>query len=188
MPFIEVNSGAPDIPDGVYPVTVTAISDIKTVTAKQGAKAGQDVDLIDWSFAVELPTGVVEIEDSTSTASGPRSKMFAWLTALRGGQPPVIGQQFEKTDLIGRMAQAQFQRDQNGWPRITAMLAMSPQQLAQQIGAATGAPLSATLPAAGPIAAAAAAQPAVADPDPAGTFVGAPAQQPVDPAAGNLPF
>lgn len=117
--FITVNPGGPDIPDGVYPVILTAISDVRTVTAQRGAKAGQDVDLIDWTFAIDGGEHEgVEISASTSTASGPKSKMFSYLTALSGGRAPTIGQSFEKAELIGRTALATIRKDESGWPRI----------------------------------------------------------------------
>jgi hypothetical protein len=123
MPFITVSRGAPssDIEPGVYPVTLTEISDPRTVTARQGPKAGQDVDLIDWTFALDNDA---TIDASTSTASGPKSKMYAYLTALFGGQAPPIGTQLEKDQLIGRMALATIQLDEAGWPRIVNLGAL----------------------------------------------------------------
>lgn len=123
MPFIEIKRGGPDteIPDGVYAVTLTEISDPRTVTAQRGPRAGEDVDLIDWTFA--LDNGAT-VEASTSTASGPRSKMYAFLTALFGGKAPPVGTQLEKDHLIGRQALATIQTDEGGWPRITNLGAL----------------------------------------------------------------
>jgi hypothetical protein len=120
MPFIEVKAGGPDIPDGVYPVILTDIVGPKTVTAQRGPKAGQDVDLLDWIFAIESGEHEnVIVEVSTSTASGPRSKMYAFLTALFGGVAPPIGTALEKADIVGRSALATIQKDDQGWLRIT---------------------------------------------------------------------
>jgi hypothetical protein len=118
MPFIEIKRGGSDveIPDGVYAVTLVDISDPRTVTAQRGPNAGQDVDLIDWTFALDNGDTV---DASTSTASGPRSKMYAFLTALFGGKAPPVGTQLEKDHLIGRQALATIQTDEGGWPRIT---------------------------------------------------------------------
>lgn len=117
MAFITVSQGRPnvDIQPGVYPVTLVEISDPREVVAQRGPRAGETVSLIDWTFALD---NGVEIEASTSTASGPRSKMFAFLTALFGGQAPPIGTQLEKEHLIGRQALATIQMDESGWPRI----------------------------------------------------------------------
>lgn len=117
MPFIEIKRGGSDveIPDGVYAVTLIDISNPRTVTAQRGPNAGQDVDLIDWTFALDNGDTV---DASTSTASGPRSKMYAFLTALFGGKAPPVGTQLEKDHLIGRQALATIQTDEGGWPRI----------------------------------------------------------------------
>jgi hypothetical protein len=124
-PFITVNSSGPDIPDGVYPVILTDIVGPKTVTAQRGPNAGQDIDLFDWVFAIEA--GQYEntvISVSSSTASGPRSKMYAFLTALFGGKAPPVGTAFEKADLVGRSALATVQKDDQGWLRITNLGAL----------------------------------------------------------------
>jgi hypothetical protein len=120
LPFITVSQGAQsEIADGTYYVTLTRISDPRTVTAQRGPRAGQDVDLIDWTFAIDdgQPNAGAEIDASTSTSSGPRSKMYAFLTALFGKTPPA-GTGLEKTDLIGRGAIATIRTDESGWPRI----------------------------------------------------------------------
>jgi hypothetical protein len=162
MTFITVSQGGPsadtDIPDGVYPVILTELKDPRTVTARRGPKAGQDIDLIDWVFTIDAPGTIVHekpLDGSTSTASGPRSKMYAWLTALLGGRPPAPQQQFAKSDLIGRMALATVSHDDGGWPQIASLGAMPASMLGQRVAAATGAP------------AVAVAQPAIQTPTPA---------------------
>lgn len=125
MPFIDIKASGPDIPDGVYPVILSAISDPKTVTAQRGPKAGQDIDLLDWTFVIESGQYEnTELSVSTSMASGPRSKMYAFLTALFGGKAPPIGTQLEKADIIGRSALATVQKDDEGWLRITNLGAL----------------------------------------------------------------
>lgn len=127
MSFIEVKSGGsnPDLADGVYPVILTDISDPRTVTAQRGPNAGEDFTLIDWKFAVlEGPAEGTVVEASTSTASGPKSKLYSYLTALFGGVKPPVGTKLEKTDLVGRMALATIARDDEGWTRITNLGAM----------------------------------------------------------------
>jgi hypothetical protein len=125
MAFIVVSKGGSDveIPDGVYVVTLVDIGDPRTVLAQRGPRAGQEVSLMDWSFALDDMPGVT-VDASTSTASGPRSKMFAYLTALFGGQAPPAGTQIEKDHLIGRQALATIQTDEGGWPKIVNLGAM----------------------------------------------------------------
>lgn len=156
MPFIEVKSGA-GVPegwkDGVYPVILSDIVGPKTVTAQRGPKAGQEIDLFDWQFVIEAgPFENTGIAASTSTASGPRSKMYAFLTALFGGAAPPVGTKLEKEQIVGRSALATIQLDDDGWLRITNLGAMPQAAVtgAQTAPAAPGGP-EATAPAAGPL-------------------------------------
>ncbi len=124
-PLFTVKAGGPEIEDGVYPVILLEIRGPKTVTAQRGPKAGQDIDLFDWTFAID--GGVLDgttVDTSTSTASGPKSKMYSYLTALMGGKAPLVGASFEATDLVGRQALATIRKDDSGWPRIENLGAM----------------------------------------------------------------
>jgi hypothetical protein len=143
--FITVHAGGPDIPDGVYPVILTDIKGPKTVTAQRGPKAGQEIDLLDWVFAIDAPGTQydgLELEVSSSTASGPRSKMYGFLTALYNGVAPAVGTSFSKDQLTGRRALATVQKDPEGWLRIANLgaLPISMQQAA--FARATGAPMT----------------------------------------------
>lgn len=189
MPSVTVTSGAPNIADGVYPVILTRIAgdpnhpdNPKTVTAQRGPNAGQDIELWDWYFAVDTPGqpgDAIELNESTSTASGPRSKMYAYLTALRNGVPPAIGENIQFESLYGRAALATIRKDDTGWPRIVNLGAMPQGMQQQRFGQATGAPVQAP---GAPAPAAAAAQPLR---EAVGAGVGAQAQAPdVD----ELPF
>ena len=82
--IITISAGAPasDLTPGVYKVTLTDISEPRTIFPQSGPNAGKEVQLRDWTFALEDGT---EVSGSASTASGPKSKTFAWLTALLGG-------------------------------------------------------------------------------------------------------
>lgn len=149
-PFIEVTQGGSNVPDGVYPVTLTQISDPKTVTAQRGPKAGQEIQLLDWTFAIdEGELEGAELQTSTSLASGPKSKMFGYLTALLGGKAPAIGSSFEKSALIGRRALATVRADDNGWPRIENLGAMPTGMMGHQrlpVPPTSEEPASANLP------------------------------------------
>jgi len=125
--FIEVSKGgnAPDDwKDGTYEVELTGISDPRTITAQRGPNAGQDMDLIDWEFAIVGGAFSGQtVEASTTMATGPKSKMYGFLTALFGAEPP-IGTRLEKSDLIGRHALAAIQADEGGWLKIKQMGAL----------------------------------------------------------------
>lgn len=143
MPLFEVKAGGVEIADGVYPVILTAITGPKLVTAQQGPNAGKEIELFDWTYAIDAPGTPehdTEITASTSTASGPKSKMFSWLTALLGGKPPAVGTKFEVTDLVGRAALATIRTGESGWPKLENLGAMPAAMLGQRVAAATGAP------------------------------------------------
>lgn len=143
MPFIEVTQSGPDIPDGVYPVTLVDIKGPKTVTAQRGVNAGKDIQLLDWEFAVDDgPHDGVVIQATTSVASGPRSKMYGFLTALFNGVAPAIGAKYEKGDLAGRRALATIKKDPEGWLRIENLGAMPVSMQQQKLAKATGAPVA----------------------------------------------
>ena len=120
-PFITISRGGPtdDIEDGVYSVILTEISDPKTVLAQRGPKAGNEISLIDWTFAVdEGDLEGAEITATTSTASGPKSKTYAYLTALFGGKAPPVGTQLQKDQIVGRRALATIAHNDGGWPIV----------------------------------------------------------------------
>lgn len=121
--IITISAGAPvtQIEPGVYEVTLTEISEPRTIFPQTGPNAGSEVTLRDWTFALEDGT---EIRGSASIANGPKSKTFAWLTALLGGQAPVVGQAYPKSQLLGRMALATITVDEGGWPKISNLSAL----------------------------------------------------------------
>jgi len=123
MPFVTIGGGgSSSIEDGVYTIVVTEISDPKTVIVRA---TGDEIDLIDWTFAiVDGEYADSTITESTSTASGPKSKMYGWLSALLGARPDA-GQTFEKSDVIGRMGLATIARKEDGgWPKIVNLSAL----------------------------------------------------------------
>jgi hypothetical protein len=140
MPFIEVKAAGANIPAGLYACQLSDIRGPKTVTAQRGPRAGEEVDLLDWIWHIAQPGHPLdgqEISGSTSTASGPRSKLYAWLTALHNGVAPAVGTQFEKEQLIGRLAYLTIQLDEEGWSRIVNVGAMPVAAQQQQFQAAT---------------------------------------------------
>ena len=119
---ITITAGAPqsDIEPGTYEVTLIDISEPRVINPQTGPNAGKEVTLRDWTFSLEDGT---EIRGSASTASGPKSKTFAWLTALLGGTPPVVGQSYPRSQLIGREALATIAIDEGGWAKIANLSA-----------------------------------------------------------------
>ena len=198
---ITVSAGGPppdqDIPDGVYPLILFDIKPPREVTAKRGPKAGQNIELRDWLFAVDQPGHPLDarvIDVSTSLASGPKSKQYEILTALFNGVRPPEGASFGKSDLCGRRILGTIQHDEGGWPQIVTFSALPVTMQQQAFAAATGAPQAPAAPVAAPVAAPAPVVPPVAphpvqqqlapNPAPASESVPAAAPAPTD----QLPF
>lgn len=169
--FITVSAGGPppeaDVPDGVYAVILTDIKDPRTVHVQNGKRAGQDMDLRDWVFAIDQPEHALdgrELDASTSLASGPKSKQFGYLTALNNGVPPLTGAKFSKADLIGRRALATIYHDDGGYPKIGNLGAMPAHMQTAGFGVQTGAPVTAAPPTPAAVPVAQQVQPAAAAP------------------------
>jgi hypothetical protein len=147
---ITITAGAPqaDIEPGVYEVTLTEISEPRTIFPQTGVNAGKEVTLRDWTFSLEDGT---EVRGSASTASGPKSKTFAWLTALLGGTPPQIGQSYPRSQLVGREALATITIDESGWAKIANLSARPKARTAPGVVATVAAPVAAPV-AAAPVA------------------------------------
>jgi hypothetical protein len=119
---ITVSAGAPsNIAAGVYEVTLTALDGPRTIYPQTGPNAGKEVEVLDWTFTTEDGE---DIQGTTSTSSGPKSKLYAWLTALMGGSAPKVGTRFEIEQLVGRMAVATVEVPDSGWPKIANLSAM----------------------------------------------------------------
>jgi hypothetical protein len=146
--LITITAGAQqtDIEPGVYQVTLIDISEPRTIFPQTGVNAGKEVTLRDWTFSLDNGT---EIRGSASTASGPKSKTFAWLTALLGGTPPTVGSSYPRDQLIGREALATVTIDDGGWAKIQNLSALP---RVAPVKAAPVAPVKATPVAAVPAA------------------------------------
>ena len=142
MPRIRVTSGGPEIDPGTYPVTLVEVEGPKTIVPQTGPNAGQEVDIFVWKFAVdEGDYDGTEIEATSSTNSGPKSKLYGFLAALLS-KAPAIDAEFELAELAGRRALATIEADpKSGWMRITGLTAMPAAMLSRGVAAATGAAL-----------------------------------------------
>lgn len=158
--FITVTRGGPggdnDIPDGVYPLILTEVKDPRVVTAQRGVNAGKDISLIDWIWAIDWTGNPLDgrvVESSTSIASGPKSKMYAYLTALFNGTPPPVGTKLQKTDLEGRRVLGTVTHDEDGWVRLANVSALPPQMVTPPVAAPSAAPVAPPAAVAAPVAA-----------------------------------
>lgn len=115
----------------------------RTIFPQSGPNAGKEVQLRDWTFALEDGT---EVTGSASTASGPKSKTFAWLTALLGGTPPVVGTAYPKSQLVGREALATIAIDEGGWAKIANLSARPKARAVAPVAAPVAAPAQPVAP------------------------------------------
>lgn len=145
MPLITVKPSGPppekDVEDGSYVVILTELKGPKRIYPDNAGPDGTDI--FEWTFAIDDEEGNREIQDNSSTASSPKSKMYGWLTALMDGKPPVMGTGFEAKDLVGRRALATIGHNEGGWPKVTNLTAIPKQLLQQKFAQATGAPTQA---------------------------------------------
>ena len=103
--------GSADIAAGVYEVTLAAVEGPKTIYP---ANAPEGTDVLDWRFVLDDGS---EVSGTTSTSSGPRSKMYAWLTALNSGRAPEIDDEIDTDSLVG---QARHRDDRDQPDRLAA--------------------------------------------------------------------
>lgn len=152
MALITVNKGGVEIEPGVYQVILTNIEQ-KTIVPSSGPNAGEDVEIYAWKFAIESgDLEGTELDATTSTRSGPRSKLYSFLVALFGGAAPPPGTQLEAEHLVGRSALATIEMTDSGWPRIANLGAIpkgfnnkpTPAPVAQPVAAAKNGPATAS--------------------------------------------
>lgn len=120
MPLIRIEEapGVEAIKPGTYPVTLIDIRPDTIITNDRGAQ-----DIFRWKFAVDDGSEEgVEFEAISSQLTSPKTKLYAWLTALLGEDKVGVGMDFEKKDLVGREALGQFQTDAKGWTQLTALV------------------------------------------------------------------
>lgn len=140
MPSITIKRGGPtnDIENGVYPMTLAGVNGPKTIfppTAPDGT------NIFEWDFT--LADGR-PIQGTSSTFSGPKSKLYQWVTALRGGKPPEVDEEIELDSLVGRSVLGTIDHNEGGWPRLAQLTAIPASMLQQGFAAATGAPTRGT--------------------------------------------
>ena len=108
------SAGQSDIAPGTYLLTLTEISEVRTIIPRTGPNAGQERDLRDWTFATD--DGLL-ITDSAAVSKSPRSKAYTWTSALFG-QPVPLDKPFSISSLIGREAIGTIGLNDAGWPKI----------------------------------------------------------------------
>lgn len=121
MPLITVSAGTPVLKPGTYPATLVGISEKRMAT--KFSKPGTEDDFLEWTWLAEGPDQDVEITSLTSIATGPKSRIFEYLTALLGAGNFDIGSGFDEKDLVGKKANLSVVVTDDGFSKIDQIVA-----------------------------------------------------------------
>ena len=80
-------------------------------------------DLLRWTFAVDVDGHGEEIDALSSRATSPRSKPYAWVTALLG-RIPEPGERLKLGKLAGLSALVSIELDDNNYPKVGGLMAL----------------------------------------------------------------
>lgn len=151
--------GGAVVDPGTYEATLIALEDFEYDDG-EGKKT-----LRRWSFGLEHEVDAdghpVTIDGVSSLATGPKSKAFTWLAALLE-RPPVTGETFTPSMLIGRSCMITVELNAEGFSKVAAVVPQPKRRNGN--GAAVAAAPAASAPAAAPVTATPAAA-AGEDPD-----------------------
>lgn len=115
----EIQEGGPDIEPGTYK------AQLQRTEIKSGGRFGDGRFRV-WHWIVDVKGEAIEVEDSTSLSTDPRSNTYQRLTALLG-RVPQVGEKLE--DPTGKTVVLTMSKKENGFPKIDAVGAfVDPQQ------------------------------------------------------------
>ena len=109
-----------DIEPGTYLCTLIELERFTIIsTGEFDTPAGEEIPKLRWVWATEDGTS---IEGSTSLATGPRSKMRAWMAAI--GIDLAKPADIKLRDLVGREAMVNVSLNENGYAGIASIVAV----------------------------------------------------------------
>lgn len=126
MPLITIGAGYTELEPGTYPVTLTRVVE-KTIAGQvtEFNPSGEDQQVFEWTFNVDSDDDeVIEVQGLSSTKTGQKSKLSAFITALAGPDALKPGSRFELNDLLGKSALATVGLNKNGYPRVEGLTAL----------------------------------------------------------------
>jgi len=107
-----------DIEPGTYLCTLIGLERIEITSDGKYQPEGEIVPLLRWTWATEEG---VSIEGTTSFATGPRSKMRAWMAGI--GIDISRPMHLKLPDLLGRMALVNVALNETGYASIASVVA-----------------------------------------------------------------
>lgn len=112
------------------------------------AKPGDTFRLHEWGFVIDgAPEGEEMVWWTSGESTGPKSRTFAIITALFGGNPPPVGFDVDiETHLIGRRAQLNVQRNERGYLDVAGIMPLAKAPGAAPVASAAAKPASDGLP------------------------------------------
>lgn len=130
---------------GVYTGTLLTHTLSDPLPAKQPKFPGETYRLHDWGFVIEgAPEGEEMVWMSSGTSTGPKSKTFAVITALFGGNQPPVGTQLDiGQHLIGRQALLDVRRNERGYLDVEGIMPLPKGPAAPKSGARAPQPVAA---------------------------------------------
>jgi hypothetical protein len=107
-----------DIEPGTYPCILTGLERIEIVSDGTYQPEGEIVPLLRWTWTTD---DNLVIEGTTSFATGPRSKMRAWMSGI--GVDIAKPQKLKLGDLVGRDALVSVILNESGFATIQSVVA-----------------------------------------------------------------
>lgn len=127
--FITISAGGKSGAFAGEPGVYTATLLTHTVEGPFDAKNPKPGDpptfrLHEWGFVIDgAPEGAEMIWWTSGESTGPKSRTFAIITALFGGNPPPVGFKLNITEhLIGRSALLDIRRNDRGYLDVTGIM------------------------------------------------------------------
>lgn len=110
--MFNIGAGTASVPAGTYTGILEKVEP-EQVTSQYGQKV-----MWRWTFLLSVNGEARELDGLTSQATSPKSKAYAWLTAILG-RAPAIGETLEPP--IGKQVLVTVKEKDNGWPAISGL-------------------------------------------------------------------
>jgi hypothetical protein len=120
VPLITVKAGTPAIPAGTYLADLIGITPKRMVT--QYSKNGEEQDFLEWLWLVHGEDREIEVNSLTTTATGPKSRIFEYLVAMLGSDKVQIDAGFDESDLVGKQVMVQIITTDEGFAKIDRVM------------------------------------------------------------------